>query len=166
MAKSDRLTIVFVSKRNSLRSVLAHACLEHLGGDRFGVWSCGRPGHVAAEIHPAARAALAGASMQAPAIVPMSWKQLDARKLAKASFIITLDAETHGLEPAWPGQPDSALWAMPDVALKDGTEPAAYEAIQLLHALRRRIELFVNLPLATANRVFVRDDVRDLGRLH
>lgn len=95
----------------------------------------------------------------------MAWTEIRSRDLAKASFIITLDAQTHGLEPSWPGQPDSALWDMPDAAGQDDPEAVAYGAIQVLYALRRRVELFVNLPLTTGDRVCVRDDIRDLGRM-
>ncbi|WP_261802493.1 low molecular weight phosphatase family protein [Variovorax sp. PAMC28562] len=165
MAIADQMTVVFVSRRNSLRSVLAQACLEHLGQSRFVALSCGRPGYVAEEVHPAALGALAGASMQPPAMVPAAWTQLRSRDLAKASFIITLDAETHGHEPSWPGQPDSALWEMPDAAGQDDPEAAAYGAIQIIYALRRRIELFVNLPMAKGERASIRDDIRDMGRM-
>ncbi len=54
---------------------------------------------------------------------------------------------------------------MPDVAGQKDPEAAAYGAIQILYALRRRIELFVNLPMAKGERASIRDDVRDMGRM-
>ncbi|MEB0060345.1 protein tyrosine phosphatase [Variovorax sp. LG9.2] len=165
MTAVNRVTVVFVSKRNSLRSVLAQACLQHLGDDRFAVVSCGWPGHIADRIHPAALGALAGASMPPPAMIPAAWSHFQARHLARASFIITLDAETHGQEPSWPGQPDSALWEMPDAAALKEPQAAANGAVQILYSLRRRIELFINLPLAKGDRASLRDDIRDMGKM-
>jgi arsenate reductase len=80
-----------------------------------------------------------------------------------AEFVITLDATTEARQPSWPGQPDGALWAYPDVA--DGSDPekVAHDAVQLLFSLRRRLELLVSLPLHGGDRAAVRSDVRDLG---
>lgn len=157
--------VIFVSKRNSLRSVLAHACLVHLVGTRFVVHSCGWPGHIAEQFHPAALGALASASMKAPQGEPKGWDRLRERGAGHARFIITLDEETRAVQPPWPGQPDTALWALPDVAASTDAEKTAHGAIQLLYMLQRRLELFVNLPLAKGDRDAIRLDVRDLGTM-
>lgn len=94
MSTAARVRVIFVSRRNSLRSVLAHACLEHIGGDRYAALSCGSPRHLASEIHPAALGALASARMRPPLGVPTSWDRLKERGAGRASFIITLDDET------------------------------------------------------------------------
>ena len=163
MTIANRLTVVFVSKRNSFRSVLAQACLEHLSKDRFTTLSCGCPWRIPNAIHPAALGALARARMRRPDMIPTAWTELKWVDLAKASFIITLDAQIHRLEPPWLGLPDSALWDMPDIAAQDDPDALAYGAIQVLYALRRRVELFVNLPLTTGYRANDRHDVRDLA---
>ncbi|KQU87053.1 protein tyrosine phosphatase [Variovorax sp. Root318D1] len=165
MSTAGKVRVIFVSKRNSLRSVLAHACLEHVGGERFAALSCGSPKYLASEIHPAALGALASARMRPPLGIPISWERLKERGAARAAFIITLDEETIGAQPAWPGQADTALWSMPDVAALGDPEKTAYGAIQALYALRRRLELFVNLPLVKGDRVSLRADVRDLGTM-
>jgi len=103
--------------------------------------------------------------MRPPPGIPTSWEKLKEQGAARATFIITLDDETMGEQPAWPGQPDTALWSMPDVAALEDPEKTAYGAIQALHALRRRLELFVNLPLAKGDRASLRADVRDLGTM-
>lgn len=103
--------------------------------------------------------------MRPPLGVPTSWDRLKERGAGRATFIITLDDETLGAQPAWPGQPDTALWAMPDIAALEDPEKTAYGAIQVLYALRRRLELFVNLPLARGDRASLRADVRDLGTM-
>lgn len=158
-----RIGVIFVSRRNSLRSILAEACLTHLDPKRFSAFSCGQPGQVGREFHPAAIGALHSASMAVPTHAPRSWDELARSSGPQAEFIITLDAATEARQPPWPGQPDGALWAYPDVADGNDPEKIAHDAIQLLFSLRRRLELLVSLPLHGGDRSAVRSDVRDLG---
>ena len=103
--------------------------------------------------------------MRPPLGIPTSWERLKERGAARAMFVITLDDEIVESQPAWPGQPDTALWSMPDVAALADPEKTASAAIQTLYALRRRLELFINLPLANGDRASLRADVRDLGTM-
>ena len=158
-----RIGVIFVSRRNSLRSILAEACLTHLDPKRFSASSCGQPGQVAREFHPAAIAALKSASIPLPDRQPRGWDELARANAHPADFIITLDECTEPRQPSWPGQPDAALWAYPDVL--DGRDPdrIAHDAVHMLFSLRRRLELLVSLPMQGADRSAVRSDVRDLG---
>lgn len=158
-----RIAVIFVSRRNSLRSILAEACLAHLDPTRFSAHSCGQPGQLASEIHPAAIGALKSASMPVPDRPPRSWDDFARSNSPVADFVITLDAACQPLEPSWPGQPDAALWVYPDVAAGKDVEETAHGAIQLLFSLRRRLELLVSLPMQGADRAAIRSDVRDLG---
>ncbi|MGJ7512467.1 low molecular weight phosphatase family protein [Variovorax sp. GT1P44] len=158
--------MIFVSRRGSLRSVLAEACLAHLSPKRFVAFSCGQPEHLADSVHPAAIGALASASIPPPArLRPRSWRQLAQASSPRADFVVSLDEATLGLQPRWPGQPDSALWVFPDAAALSDAEQVAHSAIQILFALRRRLELLINLPLDGADRAAIRSDVRDLGHM-
>ena len=121
---AKRFVVIFVSRRNSLRSILAQACLAHLGADRFSASSCGHPAHVSDEIHPAAISALTSAGMQVPQSQPHGWNDMITGSFPRASFVITLDEATLAFQPNWPGQPDAALWDFPDVAALDNAEAA------------------------------------------
>jgi len=162
---AKRFEVIFVSRRNSLRSILAQACLTHLGADRFTALSCGQPGYVSAALHPAAVGALASASMPVPTVHPRGWDELARASSHRADFVITLDEATLAFQPRWPGQPAAALWGLPDAAALDSPEEAAHVAIQTLYALRRRLELMISLPLHGADAAAMRSDVRDLAHL-
>jgi len=162
---AQRFGVVFVSRRNSLRSILAQACLAHLGADRFSAFSCGQPGHISATIHPAAVGALRSASIPVPLVQPRGWDDLARASSPRADFIITLDEATQPVQPRWPGQPDAALWALPDAVALGNPEETARAAIQMLYALRRRLELLISLPLHGADRAAIRSDVRDLAHM-
>jgi len=159
------IVVTFVSRRNSLRSRLAHASLAHLGGSRFTVLSCGQPGKIAANIHPAAVAALENAGIPPLDAPPRSWNDLTASGAPRAEFVITLDESTSLSQPRWPGQPDAALWAFPDIAAIDDPESTVRAAIQMMFVLRRRLELFASLPLHGADRAAIRSDLRDLAHM-
>jgi arsenate reductase len=162
---AKRFGVIFVSRRNSLRSVLAQACLAHLGADRFVAGSCGHPAHVSDQIHPAAIAALSAAGIPVPLVLPHGWGAMTRSGSPPANFIITLDEWTQSVQPSWPGQPDSALWAFPDIAALDAPGEIDSAALQMLYAMRRRLELLINLPLNGADRAAVRSDVRDMAHM-
>jgi len=100
--------------------------------------------------------------MAAPLQPPRGWGELTRGDSPRANFVITLDADTFTSQPRWPGQPDAALWAFPDIADEQNPEAAA---LQMLYALRRRLELMTSLPLQVADREAIRSDVRDLANM-
>lgn len=162
----ERFRVVFISPRNSLRSVIAEACLLHLAKQRFIATSCGQPGRLDRAIHPAAIGALSSASIEIPAGSPKSWDALIRSGAPIADFVITLDDEVASFAPRWPGQPEVATWSFPDIAGGAGAEEMGISAIRMLHLLRRRLELLINLPLAGPDRHAIRSDVRDLAHLY
>jgi protein-tyrosine-phosphatase len=160
----ERYRVVFVSRRNSLRSVLAAACLSHLDGERFLVYSCGMPGQVAGAVHPAAIDALASAHIPLPASPPTSWATLLRGPALRINFVILLDEEIEPVVPPWPGQPDLATWPFPDVAAQTNAE-AARSALQVLYGLQRRLELLVALTARSSDRTAIQSDIRELGHM-
>jgi protein-tyrosine-phosphatase len=166
MNLSKKIQILFVSKRADLRGILAAACLSHIASDRFAGYFCGRPGNVSRAFQPAAIEVLQKAGMQPPGGGPVSWSEPLKAGSPRMDIVITLDAGIATEQPAWPGQPATALWHFPDLLaghLK--SDALTREAGQMLHALRRRLELLTNLALHTANKDDVRNDVRSLAFL-
>ncbi|WP_286568314.1 protein tyrosine phosphatase [Variovorax gracilis] len=139
--------------------------MAHLGEDRFSAYSCGHPAHVGDQIHPAAIRALRSASMRVPLSRPHGWDDMIRGSSPQANFVITLDETTLPAQPNWPGQPDSALWAFADIADLGKADEIDRAALQMLYALRRRLELLTSLPLHGADRAAIRSDVRDLAHM-
>jgi protein-tyrosine-phosphatase len=155
---------LFVSRRDSLRSVLARSCLQHVGRGRFKAWSCGVPGELAEGAHPAAVQVLESARIALPEHVPRSWKDFVLPGAPRCAVVILLDPLPDADLPAWPGQPDVALWKHPDL-LAHGATVHAGDALQLLHSLRRRLEILANLPLHGVDRAAFREDLQDIGHV-
>lgn len=162
----DAHVVVFVSQRNSFRSVLARACLEHVSNGRFKAYSCGNPAMLASEPHELALHAIRAAGIPLRQDKQRDWNEFARLGVAKVQFVITMDETIQDLTPKWSGQPDTALWAYPDlVGGRTGTEDLHRAASVMLLSLRRRLEILSSLPLARGDRTALRYDVRDLGYL-
>jgi protein-tyrosine-phosphatase len=155
--------VLFVSQRNAARSLLAEACLNHLGNGRLKGFSCGVPGCVAASPEACAMAALAQAGLPTQGLRCKSWAEFTRSGVPRFGFVITLDACIDG--PSWPGQPETAQWTFPDRAAAAGSDTASLtqQYLQDLHLLRRRLELLASLPMRGADQTAVRGDLRDLA---
>ena len=67
--------------------------------------------------------------------------------------------------PYWPGQPATAHWGFEDPSAGNGDDAHKREAFrQTLHALRRRLELLVNLPEASVGRLMLETTARNLAK--
>ncbi len=67
--------------------------------------------------------------------------------------------------PYWPGQPATAHWGYPDPSETKGTDDQKMEAFrQTLHAIRRRLELLVNLPMTSVDKLMLQDKARALSK--
>jgi len=67
--------------------------------------------------------------------------------------------------PYWPGQPATAHWGYPDPSEVQGTPEQRLEAFrQTLLAIRRRIELLVNLPPASVDKLSLQHSARALAQ--
>jgi arsenate reductase len=155
---------LFVSKRNAMRSLLAEAILRELGGGVFKAFSCGVPGQVAKEMSPIALQALNKAGIATDGLRPKDWSFLASSGAPRMDVVITLDATLGFLQPPWPGQPEQALWSLPDLDLIHSPAQQQTEATRLLYALQRRLDLLAALHQKAQGPRELRDDLRDLAR--
>lgn len=163
---SDVHVVIFVSQRNSLRSVLARACLEHVSKGRFRGYSCGNPQTLAAGPDALALQAIRTAGIALRDDKQYDWNEFARLGAPKADFVITMDDTVQNLTPKWSGQPDTALWAYPDLVAQNlGEEDAHRAANAMLMSLRRRLEILSSLPMRGPDRAGLRSDVRDLAYL-
>jgi arsenate reductase len=82
-------------------------------------------------------------------------------------FIFTVcDSAAGEACPLWLGHPATAHWGIGDPAAVEGTdierEATFVRAFKYLH---NRIELFLNLPLATLDPTALKEELREIGRL-
>ncbi len=160
---TDTLNVLFLCTGNSARSIIAEALLNHLGRGRFRAYSAGsRP---AGQVNPFAIDVLERAGIAAPELRSKSWDEFARPDAPKMDLVITVCDNAAGEAcPFWPGQPATAHWGYPDPAAVEGSDDhkrAAFE--RTLREMARRLELFVNLPIAKLDRLALQTHARALS---
>lgn len=159
--------VLFVSRNNAARGLIAEACLRLLGGRLFEVSSCGVPGMIVERSDTTAMAVLTTMGFKVEGLRPKDWMDLSRRGSKPHDIVIALDSETKGLHPSWPGQPETALWQYLPLDRKKGETDIDRDirVIHTLHSLRRRIELLVSLRERVRTHADLRHDLRDMNHL-
>jgi arsenate reductase len=158
--------VMFVSKENAARSLLAEACLRHLGKSQFRAFSCGVPAFSKGQPNEWTLLTLKTAGIGIEGLHCKGWSEFLRNGAPRMDFVISLDKESASEQPMWPGQPETAVWAFPAlVQRKNNSTDVAIATLQTLHALRRRIELLVSLHSKGKQRSDLRHDLRDMAYL-
>ena len=163
MTTEPTYNALFLCTGNSTRSILAEGILNALGQGRFRAWSAGS--HPKGEVHPLALATLERLHLPATGYRSKSWDEFVAPDAPVFDFIFTVCDNAAGEAcPLWPGKPVSAHWGVPDPAAVEGTEEQQRKAFtDAAITLRRRIELFLSLPLKSLDAMSLQRELRDIG---
>jgi len=144
---SDRFNVLFLCTGNSARSILAEAILKREGMGRFNAYSAGS--QPAGQVNPHALDLLKHLNHPTDGLRSKSWDEFATADAPQLDFVFTVCDNAAGeVCPAWPGQPMSAHWGLPDPAAAEGTEAEIAAAFaDTYRMLTNRIGVFVNLPL-------------------
>jgi protein-tyrosine-phosphatase len=159
---SKTYNILFLCTGNSARSILAEAILNKEGAGRFRGFSAGS--HPKGDVHPAALTLLEGLGYRTQGYRSKSWDEFAAPGAPPLDFVFTVCDNAAGeVCPIWPGQPMTAHWGIEDPAAIDGDkQPRAFH--DAFFALRRRIQLFLSLPLDSIDQLSLQTKLNDIGR--
>jgi arsenate reductase len=161
---ASRCNVLFICTGNSARSIFAEALLRREAGDRFEAFSAGTQPRSA--VNPVAVEILRQTGND-PA--PLRAKHLSEFQGAGApafDFVFTVCDEAANEDcPAWPGQPVSAHWGLPDPVRATGSETERGLAFREAYgAMQERIRAFAALPLAALDRLSLQRAVDAIGR--
>ena len=158
-------TVLFICTANSARSIIAEGLLNDLGQRRFRAYSAGS--HPAGDVNPLALRTLEQLRMPAAGYRSKSWDEFAAPGAPALDFVFTVcDRAAGEMCPVWPGQPMTAHWGVPDPAAVEGTTEERLRAFMAAAgALKRRIELFVALPLDKLDRLALGHEISRIGTL-
>jgi arsenate reductase len=156
--------VLFLCTGNSARSIIAEGLLNHLGKGRFRGYSAGSMPK--GEVHPIALATLEKLELPTTGYRSKSWDEFTLPDAPLLDFIITVCDNAAGETcPVWPGQPVTAHWGVPDPAAVEGSEVEKHLAFaDTARVFRRRIELFLSLPLRSLDAMSLQNQVRDIGK--
>jgi len=159
-----KYNILFLCTGNSARSIIAEAIMNRLGANRFTAYSAGS--HPKGAVNPHALAILRKLDYDTGNLRSKSWDEFAQPDSPRLDFVITVCDDAAGeVCPAWPGQPMTAHWGMPDPAAAKGTEmEIALAFADTYRMLNNRIGAFANLKLSGLDRLSLQTKMREIGR--
>ena len=145
---AKHINVLFLCTHNSARSILAEATLTHIGGGRFQGFSAGSSPRENQQPNPIGLQTLRNAGISTEGLRSKSWDEFALPDAPHMDLIITVCDNAAGeVCPFWPGKPATAHWGYADPSAGDGSNAEKAEAFKnTLHAIRRRLDLLVNLP--------------------
>jgi protein-tyrosine-phosphatase len=160
------INVLFLCTHNSARSILAEALLNHLGKGRFKAYSAGSSPRENQQPNPMGINVLKAAGIATEGLRSKSWDEFAKPDAPVMNLVITVCDNAAGEAcPYWPGQPATAHWGYEDPSAGDGDDAHKHEAFRAtLYALRRRLELLVNLPAASVERLALETTARNLAK--
>lgn len=159
-----RYHVLFLCTGNSARSIIAEALMNHLGHPRFQAWSAGS--HPTGRVNPFALEVVQELGYAPDAFRSKSWHEFATPTAPALDFVFTVCDNAAGeVCPHWPGQPMTAHWGIEDPAAVVGHDLERRRAFVLATKhLRRRIELFLNLPLQAIDTLALQRRLDEIGR--
>jgi arsenate reductase len=155
--------VLFLCTGNSARSIIAECVLNRMGRGRFAAHSAGS--FPQGQVHPYATDLLQRRDFDTKDLRSKSWDEFARSDAPHLDFVFTVcDNAANEVCPVWPGQPMTAHWGLPDPAVVEGNEAQKRLAFaDTLRMLTNRIGIFVNLPLASVDRLSLRRKLQDIG---
>jgi arsenate reductase len=160
----SKYNVLFLCTGNSARSIMAEAILNQKGMPRFRAYSAGS--HPTGQVRPEALRQLETAHLPTAGLRSKSWDEFAKPGAPRLDFVFTVcDNAAQEVCPVWPGQPMTAHWGVPDPAAVQGTAEQVQQAFrEAFFLLDRRISLFLNLPLASIDRLSLKKEIDNIGR--
>ncbi|MGO4619582.1 arsenate reductase ArsC [Ensifer sp. 2YAB10] len=161
---SDRVyNVLFLCTGNSARSILGEAILNKEGKDRFRAFSAGS--QPKGQVNPHAILELDALGYPTGGLHSKSWDVFSGADAPRMDFIFTVcDSAAGEACPVWIGHPMTAHWGIEDPAEVKGTEAEIQQAFaKAAKFLKNRIAAFINLPMASIDRMALERQLREIG---
>ncbi len=156
--------VLFLCTHNSARSVIAECIINRLGVRGFRGFSAGSAPR--GSVHPYALDLLRNQHYDVSGLRSKSWDEFAQIGAPQMDFVFTVcDDAANEVCPVWPGQPMTAHWGIPDPSAVKGTEAEKRYAFADTHRmLYQRISIFVNLPIASLDKLALQKKLDAIGR--
>lgn len=157
--------MLFLCTGNSARSILGESILNAEGKGRFKAYSAGS--QPKGQVHPLALKTLAALGYPTDGFSSKSWDVFAEPGAPQMDFVFTVcDSAAGEACPVWIGHPMTAHWGIEDPAAVDGADFERGRAFsEAARYLRNRITAFLNLPLASIERLALEQQLRQIGRM-
>jgi protein-tyrosine-phosphatase len=144
---------------------MAEAVLNHIGQGRFKAYSAGSHPVDHQQPNPLGLQVLQQAGIPIDGLHSKSWDEFGVPDAPHMDLVITVcDNAASEVCPNWPGQPATAHWGYVDPSAGEGNDGKKAEAFrQTLHALKRRIEILVSLPIEKLSTTMLQGSARAIS---
>jgi protein-tyrosine-phosphatase/DNA-binding transcriptional ArsR family regulator len=155
--------VLFLCTHNSARSIIAEVILQDVGGGRFNAYSAGSD--PAPEPMPEVMHRLRTLGHDVTRSHAKSWEEFMRPDAPRFDFVIALCDMLQGQQcPDFGDKAVTGAWPLPDPAKFEGSGAERALLLNELYAsLRRRIEIFINLPFATLDRMALKARLDEIG---
>jgi arsenate reductase len=163
MKSEKTYNVLFLCTGNSARSILAEAIVNHFGKERFHAYSAGS--HPKGEVHPLALDLLMSLGLSTAGLRSKSWYEYAMPTAPEMDFVFTVCDNAAGeMCPAWPGNPVTAHWGVPDPVMVEGDALARKNAFRAAYSkLESRIRLFLSLRIEELDRIRLKRNLDEIG---
>jgi protein-tyrosine-phosphatase len=158
------LNVLFLCTGNSARSIIAEAIMNREGHGRFRAFSAGS--HPKGQVNLNTLILLRSLRHDVSELRSKSWDEFAAPDAPKLDFVFTVcDDAAAEVCPIWPGQPMTAHWGLPDpVATIGSPTEIALAFADTYRMLNNRITIFMNLPLASLDKLSLQRRLDEIGQ--
>lgn len=156
--------VLFLCTGNSARSIMAEVLMNHLGNGRFRAMSAGS--HPSGKVNPFSIGTLRALGLATDGLRSKAWDEFAAPGAPPIDFVFTVCDNAAGEAcPVWPGKPATAHWGVEDPAAVEGSDEEKRKAFrEAANILRRRIELFLALPMEKLDALSLTTRLRAIGK--
>ena len=143
---------------------MGEAIVNRYGKGNVRAFSAGS--HPTGQVNPLAIETLTEMGLPTDGVRSKSWDEFAGPDAPPLHFVFTVcDKAAAEACPFWPGQPMTAHWGVEDPAAVEGPldgKRAAFQRAAFL--LKRPIELFLSLSLASLDSLTIQHRLREIGR--
>jgi arsenate reductase len=159
--------VLFLCTHNSARSIMAEAILDKIGRPRFEGWSAGSHPRAAGPL-PEVLTLLKTLGHDVSEFRSKSWNELSGPDAPRMDFVITLCDTIQGqVCPDFGATTITGAWPLPDPSKFTGSAAERATLLNEVYAgLRRRLEAFISLPVASLDRIALKARVDELADPH
>ena len=164
MSTEKTYDVLFLCTGNSARSIMGEVIMNRLGAGRIKAQSAGS--FPKSEVHPYTIDLLKQFNYKTEGLRSKSWDEFAGDDATNFDFVFTVcDDAAAETCPLWPGQPMTAHWGVPNPAEVEGTEAERRAAFADAYGrLYNRIAIFVSLPLASIDRLSLKNRLDQIGK--
>jgi arsenate reductase (thioredoxin) len=154
--------VLFICRQNSARSQMAETLLNFLGKPRLRAFSAGL--EPAGELHPLTLETIRNSGLSARDLRPKGLEAFAGPEAPRMDFVFLICEEADPDLSALPGHPMVAHWPIPDPNEVQGSHAEMSAAFAETFAMiRRRVELFVELPVTGLDHLTLQQHVNNIG---